>query len=435
MFDSKIPRVIRNVVIAGLIPLGFSVAPTVGSAAEIQDTVFERALAEDEQRLMSYLKAGNWDAIVEEAKGQSVNWWMWSGDAAVNRYADQWVAGQVKEMYDINLKFVPIKDTVEGVNQVVSEKNAGRHTGGSVDLNWISGENFATLMQGEALFVNWPMRVPNAEYIDFTDPTISHHGQKYIGNNSIAWSRYQYVLAYNSDNVDVPDVFSWQGLFDWCMANPGKFTYPAPPHFTGRGILFSLLYELSGDPNIWQGEFDQALWDQWSPKMWNFLNDMEPCLWRRGETYPESSANQEQLFGAGEIDWTITAYFATPGRNVDKGLFPKSTRTTVIDIGTISGTGVVGIPYNSSSKAAALVVANFLASPEAQYQKALPTGVADGIILDLNKMSAEWQEKFANLPRHEATLPFAILGAHQAPYGSEYLLPLERDWKKYVLKN
>jgi putative spermidine/putrescine transport system substrate-binding protein len=168
--------------------------------------------------------------------------------------------------------------------------------------------------------------------------------------------------------------------------------------------------------------------------MWQFLNDMKPCLWRQGETYPETVAVQERLYGAGELDWSVSAYFATPGRNVDKGVFPKATRTMVVDIGTVSGTGAVGIPYNSSSKAAALVVANFLASPEAQYQKALPTGVADGLILSLGKLSEEWQDKFKRLPKHEATLPFDVLGTHQVPYGSDYMLALEQDWRKHVLK-
>jgi putative spermidine/putrescine transport system substrate-binding protein len=432
MTQGTIKRLFGGIAATLIVVLWFAM-PTMPVGAAEWTTELKRELADDEKRILSLLRTGKWDEIVEEAKGQSVNWWMWSGDAAVNRYADQWVAGRVKELYDIDLKFVPIKDTVEGVNQVVNEKTAGKHTGGSVDLNWISGENFTTMMQGEMLFVNWPIEVPNAKYIDFDDPTISHHGLIFIGNNALAWSRFQYVFVYNSDKVEnVPS--TWKGVYEWCMAHPGKFTYPAPPHFTGRGILFSLLYELSGDAKIWLGKFDQSLWDEWSPKMWQFLNDMKPCLWRQGETYPETVAVQERLYGAGELDWSVSAYFATPGRNVDKGVFPKATRTMVVDIGTVSGTGAVGIPYNSSSKAAALVVANFLASPEAQYQKALPTGVADGLILSLGKLSEEWQDKFKRLPKHEATLPFDVLGTHQVPYGSDYMLALEQDWRKHVLK-
>ena len=152
-------------------------------AAEEWTTAYKRDLADDEKRLLSHLRDGKWDAILEEAKGQRVNWWMWAGDAAVNKYAAQWVAEKAKELYDIDVKFVAIKDTVEGVQQVIQEKTAGKHTGSAVDLNWISSENLKTLFQGEMLFVNWPTEIPSAKYLDFEDPTISHQGGAICGQH------------------------------------------------------------------------------------------------------------------------------------------------------------------------------------------------------------------------------------------------------------
>jgi len=390
----------------------------------------------DCERVLSMLP-DQWDKILEEAKGKRVNWWLWAGDAAVNRYAEQWVAEQVKERYGIELKRVAIKDTVEGVNQVVNEKTAGKHTGGAVDLNWISSENLKTMIQGDMLCIKWPTMVPNAKYIDWEDPTISHQGALYVGDNALAWSRYQYVLVYDSAKItNLPDQYaiSFKDLAEWIKANPGKFTYPAPPDFTGRGLLFSLLYELSGNYEQWLGEFDEKLWAEWSPKLWDYLNDIKPYLWRNGETYPENVSALERLYGSGEVWWSVTAYFATPGRKVDKGEFPKTTRTLVVPVGTLSGTGAVSLPYNSSNKAAAIVVANFLASPEAQFEKSLPDGVADGTILSLDKLSSEWKQKFADLPKRDATLPFDVLGSHQLPVGTNYVVPLEKAWREFVLK-
>jgi putative spermidine/putrescine transport system substrate-binding protein len=374
-----------------------------------------------------------WSEIVNEAKEQRVNWWMWAGDAAVNRYSGQWVAGRVKELYDIDLKQVAIKDTVEGVQQVVQEKTAGKHSDGAVDLNWISSENLKTMMQGDMLCNDWAFKVPNAKYIDFDDPTISHHGVLFVGDDALAWSRFQYVLVYDSNKVTKPPR-DFKELADWIKANPGKFTYPAPPDFTGRGILESLLFEVSGGFDQWRGEFNSELWEKESPKVWEYLNDIKPYLWRKGETYPENVAAQERLYSSGEIWWSVSAYFATPGRNVEKGVFPKSTRTMVVPAGTLSGTGAVSIPYNSGNKAAAMVVADFLASPEAQYQKSLPQGVADGTILDLTKLSKEWQDNFKSLPKHDATLPFDELAEAQVPLIPPYHVPFEKDWRKYVLK-
>ena len=387
---------------------------------------------QDCKRLVSMLPDG-WSEIVNEAKEQRVNWWMWAGDAAVNRYSGQWVAGRVKELYDIDLKQVAIKDTVEGVQQVVQEKTAGKHSDGAVDLNWISSENLKTMMQGDMLCNDWAFKVPNAKYIDFDDPTISHHGVLFVGDDALAWSRFQYVLVYDSNKVTKPPR-DFKELADWIKANPGKFTYPAPPDFTGRGILESLLFEVSGGFDQWRGEFNSELWEKESPKVWQYLNDIKPYLWRKGETYPENVAAQERLYSSGEIWWSVSAYFATPGRNVEKGVFPKSTRTMVVPAGTLSGTGAVSIPYNSGNKAAAMVVADFLASPEAQYQKSLPQGVADGTILDLTKLSKEWQDNFKSLPKHDATLPFDELAEAQVPLIPPYHVPFEKDWRKYVLK-
>ena len=387
---------------------------------------------QDCKRLVSMLPDG-WSEIVNEAKEQRVNWWMWAGDAAVNRYSGQWVAGRVKELYDIDLKQVAIKDTVEGVQQVVQEKTAGKHSDGAVDLNWISSENLKTMMQGDMLCNDWAFKVPNAKYIDFDDPTISHHGVLFVGDDALAWSRFQYVLVYDSNKVTKPPR-DFKELADWIKANPGKFTYPAPPDFTGRGILESLLFEVSGGFDQWRGEFNSELWEKESPKVWEYLNDIKPYLWRKGETYPENVAAQERLYSSGEIWWSVSAYFATPGRNVEKGVFPKSTRTMVVPAGTLSGTGAVSIPYNSGNKAAAMVVADFLASPEAQYQKSLPQGVADGTILDLTKLTKEWQDNFKSLPKHDATLPFDELAEAQVPLIPPYHVPFEKDWRKYVLK-
>ena len=437
MIRGTIKKLFRGIAATLVVILPFAMLGMPAGAADEWTTVYKRDLADDENRLLSHLVGGKWDAILEEAKGQRVNWWMWSGDTAVNEYAAQWVAATAKELYDIDVKFVPIKDTVEGVQQVVQEKTAGKHTGSAVDLNWISSENLNTLLQGEMLFVNWPTKIPNATYIDFEDPTISHQGPQFVGNNCLAWSRYQHVIVYDSAHVKGlkrPDVISYKELFEWAKANPGKLTYPAPPDFTGSGWLMNLFYEVSGGADQWLGEFNQAVWDEWSPKVWAELNDIKPYLWRKGETYPENVSALERLYGSGEIWWSASAYFATPGRNVEKGVFPESTRTVVVDVGTPSGTGCVGIPYNSENKAAALVVADFLAGPEAQYQKSLPSGVADGTILSLSKLSEEWQEKFKNLPKHDATLPMDVLGTHQVALATHYYLPIERGWRKEVLK-
>jgi len=192
----------------------------------------------------------SWEQLLEKARGQTVNWWMWAGDPGVNQYVDEWVAPKAKELFDITVKRVAIKDTVEGVQQVIQEKQAGKNMGSGVDLNWISSENLKTMIQGDLLCEGYQAKLPNHKYIDYEDPSVAYHGTLKIGDTATPWGRYQYVYVYNTDHVNkIPTTF--KELAEVIKQNPGKFTYPAPPDFTGRGMLTNILYEVTGDVDQW----------------------------------------------------------------------------------------------------------------------------------------------------------------------------------------
>jgi hypothetical protein len=55
--------------------------------------------------------------------------------------------------------------------------------------------------------------------------------------------------------------------------------------------------------------------------------------------------------------------------------------------------------------------------------------------IDIQRLDADWQEKFKNLPRGIATLSDKELQSHQLPEPpSEILIRLEKGWDHYVLK-
>lgn len=90
--------------------------------------------------------ASDWQEIKNDAKGQTVWFNAWGGDTAINRYLD-WVSGEMKTHYAINLKIVRLADAADAVKRIQTEAAAGRKTGGSVDLLWVNGENFRTLKE------------------------------------------------------------------------------------------------------------------------------------------------------------------------------------------------------------------------------------------------------------------------------------------------
>ncbi len=57
---------------------------------------------------------------------------------------------QTEQLYGVKVEQVKLTDTAEAVARVRAEKAAGKDKGGSVDLIWINGPNFAA-MKAEGL--------------------------------------------------------------------------------------------------------------------------------------------------------------------------------------------------------------------------------------------------------------------------------------------
>ena len=74
---------------------------------------------------------------------------------------------------------------------------------------------------------------------------------------------------------------------------------------------------------------------------------------------------------------------------ISAGRLPETVRTFVLEDGTIGNTHFVAIPFNAAHAAGAMVVADFLLSPEAQARKQDPRVWGDGTVLDLAALAPE----------------------------------------------
>ena len=120
--------------------------------------------------LLSPLAASaGWQSLQQEARGQTVWFNAWGGDPAVNRYLD-WVSGEVKRDYAIDLRIVHIADAADAVKRIQTEAHAGRSKGGSIDLLWVNGENFRTLKNARLLQTRWAETLPNWRFVDTQKP-------------------------------------------------------------------------------------------------------------------------------------------------------------------------------------------------------------------------------------------------------------------------
>ena len=113
-------------------------------------------------------------------------------------------------------------------------------------------------------------------------------------------------------------------LIEWVKANPGQFTYPAPPDFNGSVFVRHVFYHAAGGVENLLGPFDQAKYDEAAAKTWEILNDLEPHLWREGKTYPASIAALEQLYANSEVALTFNYEPAGVGINIENGNVPAN---------------------------------------------------------------------------------------------------------------
>ncbi len=370
----------------------------------------------------------NWDAIVEMARGGEVNWFMWGGADNINTYVVDFVGGILKDKYDITLNQIPLTDTVEAVNIVLGEKEAGNLDAGSVDMIWINGENFRTMKQGGLAWCGYTETLPNNALVNWDNPAIANDFGVPVEGCEVPWSRAQFAFAYDSAKLQDPPR-SIPDLLEWIKSNPGQFTYPAPPDFTGSVFVRHVFYHAAGGVESLLGDFDQAKYDAAAAKTWAILNEIEPMLWREGATYPTSITQLNELFANSEVALNVNYEPSQFGIAVDAGTYPDTVRSYGLTDGTIGNTNYTSIPFNSPNKAAALVLQNVLLSAEAQLEKSRPDvwGTSPGIEMD--RGPADLLAAFNALPSHPSVVESAELGKAALPeLQAGWISAIEQGW-------
>ncbi|GAB5447610.1 ABC transporter substrate-binding protein [Gymnodinialimonas sp.] len=381
------------------------------------------------------LIAMGWDGIVEQARGGEVNWFMWGGSDTINQYVSEYIGGILEEEYDITLNRVGISDTVEVVNIVLGEREAGNLDDGSVDMIWINGENFRTMQQGDLAFCGYPDVLPNNALINWDNPAIANDFGVPVNGCEIPWNTAQFAFAYNTALYEDPPT-SIPALLEWIEANPGQFTYPAPPDFNGSVFVRHVFYHAAGGVENLLGEFNQETYDEVAAATWEILNGIEPYLWREGATYPASMSALEQLYANQEVGIIFNYEPANVGVNILNGTFPPTTQGYAMEDGTIGNTNYTLIPFNSPNMAAALVLQNVLLSPEAQLEKLQPDvwGTQPGI--DISRLDGEMAAAFAAVERHPNVVPAEDLAASALPeLQASWISAIEQGWLENVGSN
>lgn len=374
----------------------------------------------------------SWDEIKTIAKGGEVNWFMWGGSDSINQYVSEYIGGILKDEYDITLNRVGISDTAEVVNIVLGEKEAGVMDKGTVDMIWINGENFRTMKQGDLAYCGYTNLLPNNALVNWDNPSIANDFGVPVDGCEVPWSKTQFSFTHNTATVENPPR-SIGELIEWVKANPGQFTYPAPPDFNGAVFVRHVFYHAAGGVENLLGEFDQAKFDEVSAKTWEILNDLEPYLWREGKTYPTTIAAHEQLYANSEIALTFNYEPAGVGIKIENGTFPPTSQGYGLTDGTIGNTNYTIIPFNSPNKAAALVLQNVLLSGKAQLEKAQPDVWGAAPAIEIDRTADAVKAAFAKIERHPKVAPAEELAKNALPeLQASWISAIEKGWIENV---
>ncbi|ATX75640.1 ABC transporter substrate-binding protein [Reinekea forsetii] len=391
----------------------------------IQRTPF-RLLATTLLSTVTLVGAADWQDISNQAKGQTVYFHAWGGDEHINSYI-QWAGERVQEDYGVTVKHVK-NVAPNAVNQVLSEKAAGKQTGGAVDLIWINGENFANMKANDLLYGAFTQDLPNYRLVDTEHkPTTLFDFTTPVDNLEAPWGMAQLVFMYDSQYVAQAPT-SAQELLTFAQNNPGRFTYPALPAFHGTTFVKQILSELTEQNPALYTPVALADFDAITASLWQYLDALHPLMWQEGKTFTDGAPRMKQLLNDGEIAISLSFNPFDASNAIANGDLPDTIRTYIHRSGTIGNTHFVTIPYNASNPQGAMVFANFLMSPEAQARKANTTVWGDPTVLAMAKLSNAQRKAFTDLPMGVATLSNEQLAKVLLEPHASWVAAIEQAW-------
>ena len=368
----------------------------------------------------------DWDAVTEAANGQTVYWNAWGGSTTTNDFI-VWVGSRVAEEYGVTLEHVKLSSTADAVTRVIAEQEAGENDDGAIDMIWINGANFNAMKSADLLFGPYAEQLPNWDFVDSEGKTVQTDFTVPVEGYESPWAMAQVVFIHDTADLAAP-LGDMNAVLEWSTANPGRFTYPQPPDFLGTTFLKQVLVDILPDTTPLSQPVSDESYEEVTAPLWSYLDALTPTLWRQGRAYPTTGAAQYQLIADGEVDLAISFSPGAASTAIANDELPDTVRTFVLDKGTIGNASFVAIPYNSGSKEGAMVVANFLMSPESQARQQDPSVLGYGTVLNMDALSDEQRAVFDGLSLGIATLSPAELGTVIAEPHPSWMTRIADDW-------
>lgn len=401
--------------IATMVLLGLAACSSGGPDEETSENVLEM----------------NFDEVLEAAKGSTVTFYGYGGDQKTNFWIDRDLSEKMKQNYDITIKRVGM-NIDEVLNLLLNEKQLNVDEG-SIDVVWINGENFFTAMENELLFGPFTDHLPNFNhYIDKESPDVLYDFGYPVNGYEAPFGKAQFVMEYNSEWMDQTPR-NYKELLEFAKEHPGKFTYPAPPDFTGSAFVRNILYDIVGYESFMDMDADEEVVREAIQPMIDYFKELKPYLWKEGTTYPAELPLLDNMYQDGEV-WMTMNYnpFRASGK-IETEEFPDTTRTFIFENGTLGNTHFVAIPFNAPNKTGALALINAILDVDSQATKYQPVVWGDLPVLDYDKLSKEEKKQLTSIDTGMASLPLEELLDKRLPEMPAHLVPIiEKIWMEEI---
>lgn len=365
---------------------------------------------------------------------EKVYFYAWGGSPQVNQYL-QWAKHTLQAQKNIELIHVKLTDTSDAVSRILAEKAAGNDKNGSVDLLWVNGENFASMLEHQLLAEPW---LDELTHFKLTRPKQNLAILRDFGidtqKREAPWGKASLVFYYHSGLVAKPPKTLVE-IMQWLKQYPHRFTYPKPPDFYANSFLKYAISVLNQtQPEAIQQMLYQPVnntsFEQLSKPLWQFLDKLHPHLWRKGQYFPSSGAQMQRLIDDQEIYLSFTFTAAEIPAAVKQYNLPRKVRTYVMQDGSLSNIHFVAIPFNARHKQAAKQVADFLLSPQAQAKKQQINIWGDQTVLDMAALSKQQQKLFVQDQTHPSALPADAKVKLLSELHPSWVSRLNREWLK-----
>ena len=318
----------------------------------------------------------------------------WAGSEKTNQYI-RTQSDIFEKKTGIKVVHVKVADTQATIKTIESEKTAGNLKSGKVDVLWINGENFAKLKKQNLLYGPITDKLSNIKNIDIQDHNFQYDFNIPTEGFEAPWGKAQFVFIWSPKKTkSIPTTA--QELLEYAKKNPGKISYVKPPQFHGTTFLKQVLLDLSPDLKVFQTDCGKVELAKLSLPLWDYLNQLHPFLWRKGQTFPLSVEKMHQMLLDGELDVSMSFNPLDSESLVLKKEIPADSVSVTFQKGGIGNVHFLAIPFNSPHEKYALLWIDHLLSVEAQAAKADIKIWGDPSVLDKLKLSEKEKEKFSS---------------------------------------